>query len=452
VDNLFILRLLTCVIIFFISSYLFLLASSSLNPKKINIVSFTYYSFMIFTFLGSSLVFLGFRDHYLIKRISSEHYILKTYLLVCLVAILFPLVILLLNKTFFVKRSVSYNTYLKAKFSDIGFNQKLEFLIILMLFVVSLFVVVLFFVKANTIPFLGWFTGGATAKARQFLSKSEFINLYVKNIIMLQFPIVFSFYSYIKMRTTHSKKWIILFVLYFLLSIIVKTYNYEKSPIIYYLAIFFIVEILLGRTFKIFHFVVFLLCVSFLISWMYIVIFEYSSWLNIYTGPIGRILFTQVAGLFHSVQIFPDTIDYLSGSSLPTAITFILGIQDSWVRSGRVIMEYVNPTGVEYGIAGVMNTIFVGESYANWGWKGALISIIYVALLFCLTHNFLLCQDKSTINLTIYIVLFDFMTRAFQGGFVDFIYNSGVIINVTILIIIRLIIKEGLPIKIKKLT
>ena len=49
------------------------------------------------------------------------------------------------------------------------------------------------------------------------------------------------------MRITKEKKWIILFVISFIMCLFVETYDFSKAPIVYYFAYFFFIEIILGN-------------------------------------------------------------------------------------------------------------------------------------------------------------------------------------------------------------
>ena len=60
-------------------TFLFYKAAGTLSLKKINIISFSYYSIVIYSYIGASLVYLGFREHYLIQKISDETIINKTF-------------------------------------------------------------------------------------------------------------------------------------------------------------------------------------------------------------------------------------------------------------------------------------------------------------------------------------------------------------------------------------
>ena len=64
-------RLLIVAVVFALFTYLFYKAAGTLSPKKLNMISFSYYLILIFAFVGASCVFCGFRNHYLIQKVSE---------------------------------------------------------------------------------------------------------------------------------------------------------------------------------------------------------------------------------------------------------------------------------------------------------------------------------------------------------------------------------------------
>lgn len=60
----YILEILLILVIFGISTILFSKAAGTLNPGKVNVISYIYYIFMLQTFAGTALILLGFDKHY----------------------------------------------------------------------------------------------------------------------------------------------------------------------------------------------------------------------------------------------------------------------------------------------------------------------------------------------------------------------------------------------------
>lgn len=424
-----------------VSTVLFYLASDSLNPTKLNLVNYIYYNFMVFTFFGGTLAFLGIRDHYLIAKVRDENVFTQTYFVIILFAILFPLIIWGFNQA---SRKLfghnNYGQYIKQPTIDL-YDGLVEMFIIISFTLLCYGTVILFHQEANHIPFLGWISGGDLTIARQTLTRTDFIHPYLKAIFMLHLPIHLSYYAYIKARISKNRTWWMIFLSLLFLALVVRTYNYEKAPAIFYLFNFFLIEVLLGniKSLKVPMMIAGIMVVAILVIYFGFMRYE-GPMLSIVDGPFSRIVFSQVAGLFFSLKYFPTTVPFLNGSSFPTIITRLLGIKNSWIRSGRVIMELVNPRGIEAGTAGVMSTIFIGESYANWGMLGMLGSIVFVALLFSGSQQLLMTSKKTPINLTLYVMFFSYFSTWFQGGFVDYVFSTPVALLLLFFIVFKVVL------------
>lgn len=90
-------------------------------------------------------------------------------------------------------------------------------------------------------------------------------------------------------------------------------------------------------------------------------------------------------------------------------------------------MNFFSPEKVVGGTAGVMNSLFVGEAYANFGMKGVILSVVYVGILLSIIFIFFMKSKKTPINIVLYITITSMLASASQGGFVDFVYNSNII-------------------------
>lgn len=422
------LRWILVLSIFVLSTFLFHLAAGSLSLKRLNLISYAYYSFLGFTLLGASLAFLGFREHYLFVKITEEWVYRKGYILIALTAILLPLMMLLAQKVLnFWKKAPHFNDYVHQPLQDVRMHEN-GYWILVGLLLLCIAVMAAFYVNVGQIPLQGWLLGG-DPKERQILTKVAYIHPYLKNFLMLLLPMYFSFYAYFMMRTTKTWRWRVLFFAYFIYVVLAKMYNYEKYPVLEYLILFLIAEVLLGNVKSLKGPLLLGVVVVGLIALMYTVIFQYEGRLfNIYAGPLGRILFSQIAALFFSVKFFPRKVPYLRGASLPTALAVLVGAPGAWRRSARVIMELVNPVGVKAGTAGVMNSLFVSESYVNWGMWGAIFGILYVGVLFGLAQGIFLRLKKTPLSLVFYIALIQAMIPPLNAGFVDYLYNTGFVV------------------------
>lgn len=438
--------LVLSIVVLCLSAAFFKLAAGSLSLKKLNIVSFCFYSILVFDFIGAFLVLIGFRDHYLIARINDDAVVIKTCLMLAYTMIYLPLSIAGFNYLFLGNGiTKKQNAFVEEKI-EITRDQTPIFLVVV-LAVTCTAATVYVFRSIGYVPLIESLKGTSNSGVmRQEASRLFTGNVYVRNLIMLTLTPLVSYLAYIYWRVAKTDKvlWGILFAYLFFLTLLIKTYDLEKSPALYYLFYFYIIEILLNnkKITKILLWVI--LVIFFLIVIMYYFVFDYSGRLfTVSSGPGGRIFMTQVATLFLHVKAFPAMTPYLKGASLPSVLATVFGIDKSWVRSGRIVMEIFNPAAVEAGVAGVMNTLFIGEAYANWGVPGVLLAPLFVAFSLSLSLAILLRFRKSPVSLTLYIALFNTFTGALQGGFVDFLYNFTAIFVIIAFLALAFLVNRG---------
>lgn len=160
---------------------------------------------------------------------------------------------------------------------------------------------------------------------------------------------------------------------------------------------------------------------------------EGGNILTLYFGPIGRILFTQVATLFLHIDAFPQKIPFLNGASFSSKFKWIFE-NASFQRSGRIVMEIYSPEAVAEGTAGVMNTLFVGEAYANFGIIGVLVAPIIFGVIIAIFMFIVLKARKTPVTIFFYVEMMQLLMTFVQGGFVDIFYNALTILLILIMI------------------
>lgn len=103
-------------------------------------------------------------------------------------------------------------------------------------------------------------------------------------------------------------------------------------------------------------------------------------------------------------------------------------------RSARLIMEYVNPAGIEEGAAGVVNALFIGEAWANWGIVGILLSPIYVGFIIQTLYLFILSSPKTPFFIALFV--FYSFNSSITGGINDYIYNIQTMIMIGVILFV----------------
>lgn len=425
------------------SCYLFYKASGTLNPMKFNIIIYFMYLFIFLNFFGSSLVFLGLKKHYLISKIINESTINKTYFIICFTAVAFPITMIAVSKLFKINVRKQYEEFLNKPV--IIENDDYIFVIT---FIISIFCFILtavMFKRMRTIPLINLIFNRGLSSAgvdRINISRGTYINQYLRNFLVLGITPLLSYLAYIYYKCTKKRNWRILFLVLFITSIFIKTYDYAKSPVIIYIFMFVFINIILNGKVKLKSLIKFSVLGIGVLVIMYIKMgYDFSNGIDIYNGPFGRFIFTQIATLFLHVDLFPTFLPYLNWRSISPSILRLISNGSKHIRSGRAVMQFYSPSRVVNGTAGVMNTLFVGEAYANFGIMGVILGVVYVGILFEVVYLVFIKSKKTPTNIVMYIFATYTLVGVSQSGFTDYIYNSGIIVNIGLILFIVLIAK-----------
>ena len=409
------------VTVFGIGAWLFRIAAGSLVLAKLNIVSWVfYYHLTLLCFLGINLGVFGV-PHYIMSRTSSESLYLA-YFAVCYVFILMPLSMVVYQRLVARRSARSkllhfYDSVLTPLQSRLDSSQLVFWLVMT---AVTLLATVYVYYITRSLPFLALLNDSdAYASLRQDAGRRFGGNVYVRNFLAL---ILSQITSYVVLAYTVLRKSFLFklwFAVTFLIVVLAVTYSGEKAPIIsYIIGCFFVAGVARGG-FKKRYLVTVGAIVAAVIIYIYASAGQLSLTLN--SGPIGRILMTQISGLPMYFDYFPAQGPFLKGASFPAWFSSLLGLEH--IRPARIIMTYANPVAVAEGRAGVINTLFIGEAWANFGWWGFFISPIIVGTVVQAIHNLLISLPRSPIYIAVMVY---FMLRVpITGGFVDFLWNSG---------------------------
>lgn len=444
------------ILIIGVSTYAFKKASGTLKINLINITSFAFYILMAFEFIGLTLIYLGFRDHYMISKLNNNNVINIAYWSMSYIMIILPIVMIVANKFIFKIKNMK-ETYIENINKEIVLEsnkvQQRIFIFVTIALVICFLAMIYVFYCIGYIPFLKYFDNNFDyATERVNINRNFDGNVYVKNIIMVFLTPLLSYIAYIYMRTTKQKKWIVLFIISFILSVVVKTYDFSKAPIIYYVCFFFVIEVMLGKTSKLKKVIPYLVIAIILVLVLYYVVMGYEG--NIFSltnGPMSRVIMSQAGALLLHFDAFPDKIDYLNGHSFPPFTKIIFGDGEYDVRSGRSVMELYFPENIENGTAGVMSTVFLGEAYANFGFIGVAISPIIVGLIFSAILCIYLKFKKTPLNIILYLECFIIFTNILNAGFIDFFYNVNFILTLMFIFGLKTLSSENLEEKTKEI-
>jgi oligosaccharide repeat unit polymerase len=163
------------------------------------------------------------------------------------------------------------------------------------------------------------------------------------------------------------------------------------------------------------------------------------------SGPIGRIIFAQIGPTYLHLDTFPNAVPFLNGRSLPASLINLFDMEQ--VRSARLVMTRVFPDKIEAGTAGVLNTLFIAEAYANWGYLGILAGTLYVAAFVQIMYITFLKLPKNPVFLSLFIYFSVNIPRTLVGGFTDFLFNPIWIIITCLFLGMLLFIRVRIDIK-----
>lgn len=410
------------------SLYFFYKASGSLNPGKFNIITVTGGLFFLQTFIGIVLIVFGLDKHYTLnKLLNRDESIAITFYVVMGVAVLLPAMIYLFLRLFKVDSHRDYAAFLRKDTQY--FDSGILFWMVVGASVVCMGLLMVYLTKVGYIPLIKLFFHDESfnmGAERVRNANITVINDIITNIMIhLAIPVM-AYFTFTCAISSKKPKWWILAVILFGASLIVKTYNFAKAPVIYFFMVYLFILIYYRGGIKarwMFLFAGFGVAVLLM---FYSISGASTDLTDIYNGIWGRSFFTQVGTLSYNFDLFPNYVPYLGGRSFGKLLLPLFGFESSaQIRSGRVLMEIYGSESVYSGTAGVMNSIFLGEAYANFGWGGLLFSVIWIALLMAGLFTIVIKMRKTPAMITLFAYFTVYFATATQGGFIDFIYNIG---------------------------
>lgn len=423
-------KVLIAIIVFGVSVMLFAKASGTLNPGKLNIVSYVFYIFMLQSFIGATLIAWGYNEHYTLKYLINQEQSIKiTVVMVWMTAILLPLFIVIWQKVFRLELKTAYSKFLKDAVNTLNKSRIFEGLFCV---VTGICVIVLagFLKQVGYVPISRLVSapeGFSFAIERVRISNIYFIHPYISNITLFTVIPLASYIAFSYAITHKTIFWRVLFIICFVTSCICKTYKFEKTPLIFHLVIFILIYLFYKGGIKLIHMILLGSNLVLLLLFSYIAVGYDGNMLDIYNGPLGRTLFTEVGTLSYHFDLFPEVFDYLHGRSFSPTILSLLGIaRDSHMRSAKLVMLFYGSEKVYDGIAGVMNTLFIGEAYANFGYIGVFIGIIWVAFIITLFMWLTMKMKKTPSSITMLAIITVRIGAILESGFCDFIYSFDI--------------------------
>lgn len=410
-----------------ISISLFRKASGSLSPLKPNMHSLIfYYSLLLSSYIGSLLIVLDIDEHYMLVRLEHEEYRLIGFLYICFIMIFMPLTMYLLSEWIGFDARREYNNYLSSPVRINESDSRDFFYVIFSLALLSVLSIAYTMLKLEHIPIIELIRGSSNLGQLRIEASHGFKgNPYIRNIFALGLTPLLSFIAYAYASKTSWRRWRVLFLVLFFLSVLISIYDLQKAPLLFYFLMFILLNIYLGKLKLNFKRVISvgLLGIGIIIV-MYVFIQGVtapSQFLAYNSGPVGRMILTQISPFYLHLDLFGEEVNFLNGQSLPNLLTGLYDYEQ--IRSARLAMEHYYPDKVAQGIAGVINTIFAGEAYANFGAAGIIIGTLYIGAFVQIMYISFIRLPKHPVTISLFIYFTVTIPRVMVGGFIDFVFN-----------------------------
>jgi oligosaccharide repeat unit polymerase len=423
------LYVLCWMIVLCISTLLFRYVAGTLSLMKPNLVSIVYYySLLVSSFIGALLIALGIDDYYMTKKLfRPDEYRMIGFIVVCFVMVFLPLSMLFVSRLCGFEAKREFSDYLEKPLKNIAANGNEVFYCFAALSAISFLAIMYMIWKTPDLPIWELLKGTDKSLAELRVEASRHFqgNVLFRNIFALTLPPVLSLIVYLFAVLTNELRWKLLFAFLFAGAVFVNVYDLAKSPIFFYFIMFFLVRIYIGKMrFSPVKLAVYGIIGGAVLVGMYVVIQgvnDIETFLSYNKGPIGRLILAQIAPTFLHLNLFGEALPFLYGKSLPSVLTGLFDIDN--VRSARMVMAHVFPERIEDGTGGVLNTLFVAEAYANFGYLGIIIGTLYVGAVIQLLYIFFLRLPKNPIFLSLFVYFSINIPRTIVGGFTDFLFN-----------------------------
>jgi len=426
------------VIAFYLSYRLFKVAAGTMELMKINMISSMYYAnILIPYFLSSIFIYSDWDNHYLINKIDDNSDAIKiAYYVLMYTVVALPLGMIIANKIFKVKPKIFYLEFINKPITYLNSPKDSYHKLFLNLTVVLCFMSIAYvFITIGSIPFLN--ISGKTSEQLLFIRNEVgrgFTGIaLIKDLFALILTPILTYTFYVNYKVSNNRKQLIMFIIMFLTCTLTLTYNFAKAPLILFLLNFLFLKVLINGQLSKGVFVLGGLLVGCVVVGNYILLSELSiDQLTGFTkGPMGRVFFTQSAGLYLTFDAFPKYHDFIGLESMSNFFSSNILGTEKIDRSGELLQGIYNKSQTKLGLTGVINSLFVAEAYANFGYFGVVLAPIYVGFLTQFFFIKLFAQKKTPFILA--IITYFSLRSIINGGVNDYIYNPLYVSLITVI-------------------
>lgn len=409
-----------------------------MSVTKLNMINWIFYfQLVIQCFVASILTLNGWTEHYVLMTASKDA-ILYGSLATQYTMIALPFG-MWLGLIFFgySKNTILFESFLEKRVVGLFDSEDRAAKVVLYSFsLMSVFSVVYVLTKIGSIPLFSVFNNlDATeiAAMRQGASRGFSGNGLIKNVLALMLAPLLAYISYCYWIIDRSRVNSVWFFTMLISSIFILTYDFSKSPLVFFSIGFIFLNVFIKGGVKKKIIIFFSACTISFLVFIYTFLMNVDELTSFNSGILGRIFLGQASGIYMAFNYFPSTFEHIGFSSISQFLSSVFNIEYS-ERAARLVMFGFNPSGVENGTAGVMNSLFIAEAWANWGWFGVVFSPVYVGLVIQGLYMFFLRSPKNPLLLGAYAFL---ATKIpITGGVNDFIYNPIFALVFSILLLV----------------
>lgn len=398
-----------------------------MSLRHLNLMSYSYYlGFLTNCVIGAILLTLdiGVDEYYLINVIPRESSTLFVVGALSWAMIGVPLGSLIVAAWVHMRPRRALQEFYARSIPVAHHAEKHALLIVITLTVLSSAATIATALRLGTIPIASAFFMSPLEKAA-FRGNVKFEyagNAILRNILTKMLPMIVSYASMVWARCSKRWRWRLILGVNIMLASIGATWTLEKAPLVNYLIGFMFVDLAMGNTSL--KMVGSYACGSILLFLLAFAMIGGTQGLGaLFILVTHRLLLSQIAPLYFYPRVFPEYHPYIMGTSYPGFVAKLSGVEA--VRASRIVMSYRNPVGVELNVAGHMNTLFVGEAYANWGLCGVVFSPIIAGIMIGIVYYVLITRRKTPGWIAAYSFICVDVAFTLTGGFIDFLYNPG---------------------------
>ncbi len=263
--------------------------------------------------------------------------------------------------------------------------------------------------------------------------KGSVLLLYFNNLITKYLLYsIYVFFAILYVKFGLFKKW------FFFTAAVVgicSLIDLSKFPIVSIVILYMLIKIYYDTTIRFKNILKYTFAILSIFVILYVVVMG-SHFIDSFSKIGHRIFLSQYDGFPASFDYYPKHHKFLGLTSISNKISEILGIDFN--SHTRLVMEFLNPSGVKKGTAGYMSSLFLAEGYAMYGINSMVIVGMILPILLVVSDSFFL-RTKSLLLKSFYFLLLIKVPFLMVNSFWLIILNYGLILTFLIFSILSLL-------------